>query len=140
MTACSHSCMNPSAVDLIASFVALHFAQSTRWTVVCLVVHNLSWSCILCLPCHTFLVLICTRPQLAPCTALELHHKVAVAVCYLPLSTAFSVLDVACMQAEADFWRKSEGYRVGWSDELLGFDCGGQQWVLETCFPTGSLR
>ncbi|CAI9099719.1 OLC1v1036582C1 [Oldenlandia corymbosa var. corymbosa] len=42
-------------------------------------------------------------------------------------------------QAEAEFWRKSEGYRVGWSDEILGFDCGGQQWVSETCFPTGTL-
>ncbi|KAL9256580.1 L-galactono-1,4-lactone dehydrogenase, mitochondrial-like protein [Drosera capensis] len=42
-------------------------------------------------------------------------------------------------QAEAEYWRKSEGYRVGWSDEILGFDCGGQQWVSETCFPTGSL-
>ncbi|GMI79632.1 L-galactono-1,4-lactone dehydrogenase [Hibiscus trionum] len=41
--------------------------------------------------------------------------------------------------AEAEFWRKSEGYRVGWSDEILGFDCGGQQWVSETCFPTGTL-
>lgn len=27
-------------------------------------------------------------------------------------------------QAEAEFWKKSEGYRVGWSDEILGFDCG----------------
>lgn len=43
-------------------------------------------------------------------------------------------------QAEAEFWRKSEGYRVGWSDEILGFDCGGQQWVSETCFPVGTLR
>ncbi|KAL3533643.1 hypothetical protein ACH5RR_007164 [Cinchona calisaya] len=42
-------------------------------------------------------------------------------------------------QAEAEFWRKSEGYRVGWSDEILGFDCGGQQWVSEICFPTGTL-
>ncbi|XAR68443.1 L-galactonolactone dehydrogenase [Bertholletia excelsa] len=42
-------------------------------------------------------------------------------------------------QAEAEFWRKSEGYRVGWSDEILGFDCGGQQWVSEICFPAGSL-
>ncbi|MCL7033845.1 hypothetical protein MKW94_013839 [Papaver nudicaule] len=42
-------------------------------------------------------------------------------------------------QAEAEFWRKSEGYRVGWSDEILGFDCGGQQWVSENCFPAGSL-
>ncbi|GAV61561.1 FAD_binding_4 domain-containing protein/ALO domain-containing protein [Cephalotus follicularis] len=42
-------------------------------------------------------------------------------------------------QAEAAFWRKSEGYRVGWSDEILGFDCGGQQWVSETCYPAGTL-
>ncbi len=28
---------------------------------------------------------------------------------------------------------------MGWSDELLGFDCGGQQWVLEMAFPTGSV-
>ncbi|KAB2608343.1 L-galactono-1,4-lactone dehydrogenase [Pyrus ussuriensis x Pyrus communis] len=42
-------------------------------------------------------------------------------------------------QAEAEFWKKSEGYRVGWSDEILGFDCGGQQWVSETCFPVGTL-
>ncbi|GAB2227939.1 hypothetical protein Droror1_Dr00009768 [Drosera rotundifolia] len=42
-------------------------------------------------------------------------------------------------QAEAEYWRKSEGYRVGWSDEILGFDCGGQQWVSEICFPAGSL-
>lgn len=42
-------------------------------------------------------------------------------------------------QVEAEFWKKSEGYRVGWSDEILGFDCGGQQWVSETCFPAGKL-
>lgn len=42
-------------------------------------------------------------------------------------------------QAEAEFWRMSEGYRVGWSDEILGFDCGGQQWVSEICFPAGTL-
>ncbi|CAM0151412.1 unnamed protein product [Urochloa decumbens] len=42
-------------------------------------------------------------------------------------------------KAEAEYWKKSEGYRMGWSDEILGFDCGGQQWVSENCFPTGSL-
>ncbi len=31
-------------------------------------------------------------------------------------------------------------YRAGPSDSLLGFDCGGQQWVLETAFPTGTLQ
>ncbi|KAG8091194.1 hypothetical protein GUJ93_ZPchr0011g27355 [Zizania palustris] len=42
-------------------------------------------------------------------------------------------------KAEAEYWKKSEGYRIGWSDEILGFDCGGQQWVSETCFPAGTL-
>ncbi|KAL4204349.1 hypothetical protein AMTRI_Chr01g131680 [Amborella trichopoda] len=42
-------------------------------------------------------------------------------------------------QAEAEYWRKSEGFRVGWSDEILSFDCGGQQWVSEICFPVGTL-
>lgn len=41
---------------------------------------------------------------------------------------------------EAEYWKKSEGSRVGWSDEILGFDCGGQQWVSETCFPTGTIQ
>lgn len=41
--------------------------------------------------------------------------------------------------AEAEYWRLSSGYRIGWSDEILGFDCGGQQWVLEVAFPTGTL-
>ena len=41
-------------------------------------------------------------------------------------------------RAEACFWRASEGYRVGWSDKLLGFECGGQQWVSEVVFPCGT--
>lgn len=45
-----------------------------------------------------------------------------------------------CMQADAEYWKRSEGYRVGWSDEILGFDCGGEQWVLEVAFPTGTLK
>ena len=43
-----------------------------------------------------------------------------------------------CNAAEAEFWRMSEGYQVRPSDELLQFDCGGQQWVWEICFPTGT--
>ena len=42
--------------------------------------------------------------------------------------------------AEAEFWRRSAGERVAPSEEVLGFDCGGQQWVLETAFPTGTLE
>lgn len=33
--------------------------------------------------------------------------------------------------AEAQYWKHSQNIRIGWSDEILGFDCGGQQWVLE---------
>lgn len=43
-------------------------------------------------------------------------------------------------QVEAEYWKRCEGYRVGWSDEILGFDCGGQQWVSEVCFPAGSFK
>ena len=41
-------------------------------------------------------------------------------------------------QAEAAFWKSNEGIRVGYSDEILGFDCGGQQWVFEVAFPCGT--
>lgn len=42
-----------------------------------------------------------------------------------------------CNEAEAEFWRRSQGRQIKPSDELLQFDCGGQQWVWEVCFPTG---
>ena len=37
--------------------------------------------------------------------------------------------------AEAEFWKRSAGVRVDWSDQILGFDCGGQQHVLEVVVP-----
>ena len=37
-----------------------------------------------------------------------------------------------CNQAEAEFWRRSEGYQVKPSDELLQFDCGGQVRRMRT--------
>lgn len=40
--------------------------------------------------------------------------------------------------AEADFWKNSEGTRIDWSDKILQFDCGGQQWVSEVVFPVHS--
>ncbi|CAM6084490.1 unnamed protein product [Calypogeia fissa] len=43
-------------------------------------------------------------------------------------------------RAEAKYWKLSEGYRTGWSEEILGFDCGGQQWVAEVSFPAGTLK
>ncbi|XRB02210.1 L-galactono-1,4-lactone dehydrogenase 1, mitochondrial [Pycnococcus provasolii] len=42
--------------------------------------------------------------------------------------------------AEAAFWARNEGVRRGWSDELLGFDCGGEQWVVEIAFPCGDSK
>ena len=42
--------------------------------------------------------------------------------------------------AEAEFWIKSQGYQTKPSDKLLQFDCGGQQWVWEIAFPTGTLE
>lgn len=38
-------------------------------------------------------------------------------------------------EAEAQFWRRSQGVRIDWSDSILQFDCGGQQWVSEVAFP-----
>jgi L-galactono-1,4-lactone dehydrogenase len=41
--------------------------------------------------------------------------------------------------AEAEFWERSTGYRADDSAAILGFDCGGEQWVYEVCFPIGPL-
>jgi len=43
-------------------------------------------------------------------------------------------------QAEAAFWRNNAGVRVDYSDRILGFECGGEQWVSEVAFPCGSLE
>jgi L-galactono-1,4-lactone dehydrogenase len=44
-------------------------------------------------------------------------------------------------QSEALFWQNmgKKAVRIDDSTEILGFDCGGQQWVLEVCFPIGTL-
>lgn len=41
--------------------------------------------------------------------------------------------------AEAEFWKLSSGERIADSVEVLGFECGGVQWVLENCFPVGTI-
>lgn len=57
---------------------------------------------------------------------------------------AMAPLDVAWVkrvnEAEAQFWRRSEGLRVDWSDSILQFDCGGQQWVSEVAFPVDDKK
>eukprot|EP01062_Namystynia_karyoxenos_P027557 TRINITY_DN2110_c5_g1_i1.p1 TRINITY_DN2110_c5_g1~~TRINITY_DN2110_c5_g1_i1.p1 ORF type:complete len:570 (+),score=144.40 TRINITY_DN2110_c5_g1_i1:80-1789(+) len=42
--------------------------------------------------------------------------------------------------AEALFWQGRQGVRVEDSADVLGFQCGGHQWVYETCFPAGTLE
>jgi len=42
-------------------------------------------------------------------------------------------------RAEAEFWRLSAGERIDDSTAILGFECGGSQWVLENCFPCGTI-
>lgn len=39
-------------------------------------------------------------------------------------------------EAEKQFWKRSQGFRVGFSDDIIGFDCGDQQYVEEVAFPT----
>ena len=43
-------------------------------------------------------------------------------------------------KAEAAFWENSAGCRIDDSTNILGFDCGGEQWVYEVCIPMGTLR
>lgn len=43
-----------------------------------------------------------------------------------------------CNKAEREFWIKAQGVEIAPSDEKLQFDCGGQQWVYEVCFPVGT--
>ncbi|EQC38351.1 galactonolactone dehydrogenase [Saprolegnia diclina VS20] len=39
-------------------------------------------------------------------------------------------------ETEVSFWEKSQGSRVALSDDVIGFDCGGQQLVSEVAFPS----
>ena len=43
-------------------------------------------------------------------------------------------------RAEGEYWKGSQTTRVDDSAKVLGFDCGGQQLVLEVCFPIGKLK
>ncbi|CAM9141446.1 unnamed protein product, partial [Chrysoparadoxa australica] len=45
-----------------------------------------------------------------------------------------------CNQAEAEFWTRNQGSRIDFADRILGFECGGQQWVNEVAFPAGTVR
>lgn len=42
--------------------------------------------------------------------------------------------------AEKEFWRCSQGYRIALSDDIIGFDCGGQQLVQEVAFPLQGMN
>ena len=56
---------------------------------------------------------------------------------YKPLSVSHIS---AINNAEAEFWKASQLTRIDDSVNILGFDCGGEQWVLETCIPLGHLH
>lgn len=43
-------------------------------------------------------------------------------------------------RTEVEFWKQASGERIDWSEEILGFECGGSQWVFEVCLPTGTLE
>jgi len=43
-----------------------------------------------------------------------------------------------CNKAEKDFWMNAQGLDLAPSEKKLNFDCGGQQWVYEVCFPVGT--
>ena len=43
-----------------------------------------------------------------------------------------------CNKAEHAFWAKAGGIDLAPSDQKLQFDCGGQQWVYEVCFRSGT--
>ena len=43
-----------------------------------------------------------------------------------------------CNKAEHNFWKMAQGLDIAPSDQKLQFDCGGQQWVYEVCFPVGT--
>lgn len=53
-----------------------------------------------------------------------------------PLSAAHVA---AVNGAEAAYWAASQGWRVGDSEAILGFECGGEQAVSEVAIPCGSL-
>ncbi len=43
-----------------------------------------------------------------------------------------------CNKAERKFWVNAQGLDLAPSEQKLNFDCGGQQWVYEVCFPVGT--
>ncbi len=55
----------------------------------------------------------------------------------------FAPLDLkhiqAVNQAESEFWKRCTGSRQDDSTKILGFDCGGEQFVFEVCFPIGPV-
>jgi len=41
-------------------------------------------------------------------------------------------------RCEAEFWKRSSGERAASSTDILGFECGSEQWVLEVAFKCGT--
>lgn len=77
------------------------------------------------------------HPQLAADRGASFADLRAAALAANPLSAAH-VADVNA--AEAAFWAASAGWRVGTSEDILGFECGGEQEVAEAAVPCGTRR
>lgn len=76
----------------------------------------------------------------------SVSHEDARSMNFAQLRDALLALDplskahvVEVNKAEALFWERSQGERIDWSDRILGFECGGQQWVSEVALPCGKV-
>lgn len=97
-------------------------------------------------------VTVRTSPTAAMCNLLLSlqpgHDKKAVqALTFVQLRDLLigvNPLDTALVKrinaAEAEYWERSAGFRSDDSTNILGFDCGGAQWVMEVCFPIGAVE
>eukprot|EP00929_Paragymnodinium_shiwhaense_P046839 TRINITY_DN23829_c0_g1_i2.p1 TRINITY_DN23829_c0_g1~~TRINITY_DN23829_c0_g1_i2.p1 ORF type:complete len:582 (+),score=124.91 TRINITY_DN23829_c0_g1_i2:74-1819(+) len=73
------------------------------------------------------------------CGALEGDNFAALREKLLKINPLDPAHVAAVNKAEAEFWKRSTGERIADSTQILGFECGGVQWVLENCFPAGTL-
>ena len=68
---------------------------------------------------------IISRKDIEQCNFAELRDRL---IDLDPLNVSHII---AINQAECSYWNAVQGYRLDWSDRILGFECGGQQWVSE---------
>eukprot|EP00316_Scyphosphaera_apsteinii_P004299 CAMPEP_0119314704 /NCGR_PEP_ID=MMETSP1333-20130426/33735_1 /TAXON_ID=418940 /ORGANISM="Scyphosphaera apsteinii, Strain RCC1455" /LENGTH=512 /DNA_ID=CAMNT_0007319875 /DNA_START=93 /DNA_END=1631 /DNA_ORIENTATION=- len=82
-------------------------------------------------------LLLCKTSTVSPAAAAEMNFA-QLRDALLALNPLDKSHVVEVNRAEAQFWQRSEGHRIDWSDKILGFECGGQQWVSEVVIPCGT--